>query len=97
MKKTDIHKETEEQRIVVKCHIFKICCQSVNNSFMAMPDVNIQLIGMIKSKAQKYFESREKMLFYKDSGIIFKGKEGMLITDKSIYFIKRFNKQPFQN
>ena len=64
---------------------------------MAMPDVNIQLFGMIKSNAQKYFEFGEKMLFYKDNQIIFKGKEGMFITDKSIYFIKRFNKQPFQN
>ena len=44
---------------------------------------------IINGGVSRYFGMDEKALFYKDSAILFLGKEGTLITNKAIYRIKK--------
>ncbi|MGN0179833.1 MAG: hypothetical protein ACI4DY_10395 [Monoglobaceae bacterium] len=54
----------------------------------AVDTYNNELFNKIKPKVYEYMSSDERMLFYKDNGILSVGKAGTLITDKKIYCIK---------
>ena len=64
---------------------------SMNHSECATKDVNMDLLDkiVIGRGVSRYFENGEKPLFYKDSAIMFYGKNGMLITNKAIYRIRK--------
>lgn len=65
---------------------------SKNHDECATQTVNKSLLDKIMtSTAANYFnfETDEKPLFYKDSAIMFYGKNGVLITNKSIYRIRK--------
>lgn len=63
---------------------------SQNHSECATQMVNKNLLDKITSgPVSRYLSSDENALFYKDSAIIFYGKDGILITDKAIYRIKK--------
>lgn len=55
----------------------------------AVDNKNTELFDKIKPKVQGQMSSDERMLFYKDSGVISLGKSGTLITNKNIFRINK--------
>ena len=62
-----------------------------NNSDIAMQTLNTELLDKIFHRVSSYLFDNEKLIFYKDSGLFSKGKEGILITNKRIFFLKKNN------
>lgn len=60
-----------------------------NHTECATRKVNKNLLDKITDNVSRCFEPDEKSLFYKDSALIFYGKNGILITNKAIYRIKK--------
>lgn len=54
------------------------------HSEWATQNVNTELMQTVKDNVIKYLDSDEDLIFYKDGGIIAKGKTGTLITTKKI-------------
>lgn len=53
----------------------------------AAPHTKLYKVALERVSA--HLEPNEEFVFYKDSGVFSKGKEGQLITSKKIYFIKK--------
>ena len=64
---------------------------AIDYSGCATRDVNVDLLYKVVEvrAASRYFDAEEEPLFYKDSAIMFYGKNGLLITNKAIYRIKK--------
>lgn len=64
---------------------------AIDYSGCATRDVNVDLLYKVVEMraASRYFDTEEEPLFYKDSAIMFYGKNGLLITNKAIYRIKK--------
>lgn len=64
---------------------------AIDYSGCATRDVNADLLFKVVEvrAASRYFDTEEEPLFYKDSAIMFYGKNGLLITNKAIYRIKK--------
>ena len=56
----------------------------------AMDGFNDNLLNKVKRQLDGFISTEERILFFKDSGIIATGKSGVLITDKNIFC---FNKK----
>lgn len=59
------------------------------NADIAVEGKNIELLEKAKMRLAGVLGTNEKVIFYKDSGIISRAKEGVLITAQKIYFIKK--------
>lgn len=59
------------------------------NADIAVEGKNIELLEKAKMRLAGVWGADEKVIFYKDSGIISRAKEGVLITKQKIYFIKK--------
>lgn len=55
----------------------------------AMANRNTSLFDKVRMRVIGELSSDEEMLFYKDSGILFMGKTGALITNKNIFVIAK--------
>ena len=55
---------------------------------LATRNVNTGLINIVCSKMSRELGSDERIIAYMDNGLISKGKDGVLITDKALHFIK---------
>lgn len=55
---------------------------------LATRNANSGLINTVCDKMSKEFRSDERIIAYMDNGLLSKGKDGVLITDKAVHFIK---------
>lgn len=62
---------------------------AANYSEWALENVHTDLLFTVKNRITHLLSPNERLLFYKDSGIISKGKTGILISDKAIYALKK--------
>lgn len=60
-----------------------------NESFMAMRNINKDLYAKAYQRVSPHLSNGEELIFYKDSGIFSKGKEGIVITNKKLLFFKK--------
>ncbi len=59
------------------------------NFDIAVPGINSDLLEKVKSRLANQLKDDERIILYKDSGIISKAKVGILITDKRLYCIDK--------
>lgn len=64
---------------------------STQHTDWAMDGVNTDLFNKAKNQIGNQLSLDEQMLFFKDSGIIKKGKSGVLITNKTLYIFSKKN------
>ena len=55
----------------------------------ASEGINQKFIDIAKERLQNELEAGERIIVYADTGLIFKGKEYFLLTDKRCFFVKK--------
>lgn len=75
----------------VESCIEELRARSTKHSDWAMEGVNVNLLIKLRKRLEKYMPQTERILFYKDSGLIASAKEGVAITTDNIYIFKKSN------
>jgi len=55
---------------------------------LATKDVNRNLLNTALGKLQRELQNQERVIAYMDNGLLSKGKDGVLLTNDALYFIK---------
>lgn len=60
-----------------------------NDDCCAVPGINDNLLYKINQRLKYVMESDEEILFYRDNGIISRGKSGVLLTDSRVFVLEK--------